>query len=246
LNTTLSLKKLRCVIVDDDTLSAEILKDQCHDSIYVEHIRAFYSPKKFLLEEHTLAYDVCLLDINMPELNGFDVAGKLKHKLVIFVSGFFDNLKPALDMIGPIDVLPKPVRKERLDKALEKALLYISHNKLKKDFELFNIAESNGKLKVKMTDIIYVKAAKKDRRNKEITLKSGDKYTLMNCTFSRILESSPHLLQVNKSEVISLELIHKIDHDTISLKKAYIHFNVKHVTLSRAYKKDLPNSAFIV
>ena len=37
-----------------------------------------------------------------------------------------------------------------------KALLYISHNKLKKDFELFNIAESNGKLKVKMTDIIYM------------------------------------------------------------------------------------------
>jgi DNA-binding LytR/AlgR family response regulator len=243
-NTPSPLKKLRCVIVDDDMYSAEMLKGYCRDSIYVDVVKSYCSPKNFLAEEPRLKYDLCLLDLSMPEIDGFAVADKLNDKLIIFVSGYYEYIIRALHMIGPVDVVPKPVEKERLLSAIEKAMRCVTHSKLKKDFDLFNVFETKGKVKIKMGDIVFVKADAKDARNKEVTLKSGDKYTLMNCTFDKLLDASPHLLQVNKSEVITIELIHKIEHDTITLKKAYGGFHVKHVTLSRAFRKGFPKSAF--
>jgi DNA-binding LytR/AlgR family response regulator len=207
------MRKLKCVLVDDDPMFQQIMKDMCEDSPVVEITRGFRDPREFLDKMKGIDFDFCLLDIYMPELEGTAVAQMIGDKPVIFVTGT-DKLKEALDL-SPIDVITKPVRKDRLDKAFSKAYSLINE---KKEFALFNVAESKTKVKIKLADIYVVSAADHDSRNKTTILKDGSKYTLMDYSFESILELSVKFVQINKSEIISLEAIDKVDGSTLYFK----------------------------
>lgn len=236
-NETRIARKLNCVIVDDDRLSAEILKDTCRDSAYTGAVQVFSSSERFLIAEPRLDFDICLLDINMPGISGLDLARRLKHRHIIFISGQYDKLKDALDMLEPIDVVPKPVNRERLNRAFEKAYIYMQNNKIKKEYKLFSALGYNGRVRIWLDDIVYAKADERDHRNKQIALLSGEQYTIMNCTFTYLLEICPALLQVNKSELISPHIFHGINYDTATLKELPVKNIPRIVTVSRTYKK---------
>lgn len=68
--------------------------------------------------------DVVLLDIRMPRLNGLDAARQLarlpRPPAVIFATAYDDHAVDAFE-VSAIDYLLKPVRKQRLEAALQKA-----------------------------------------------------------------------------------------------------------------------------
>src|SRR5688500_14381150 len=66
--------------------------------------------------------DVLLLDIQMPEVDGFDVARHLPEPrpLVIFQTAYHEYALEAFEH-DALDYVVKPVRKERLAQALERA-----------------------------------------------------------------------------------------------------------------------------
>jgi DNA-binding LytR/AlgR family response regulator len=67
--------------------------------------------------------DVVLLDLQMPELDGLAVVRSLsgdRTPLIIFVTAYENHALAAFE-VGAIDYLLKPVRRERLEKAIEKA-----------------------------------------------------------------------------------------------------------------------------
>lgn len=227
------MRKLKCVLVDDDPLLLQIMQDLCENSPVAEITHSFLSPKEFLNSMPTLDFDLCLLDIYMPELEGLVLAQLLEGKPVIFVTGTDSKLKEALDL-APIDIITKPVRKERLDKALAKAYSLIYE---KKEFALFNIAENKGKVKLKIEDMFFIQSDSSDPRNKKVYLKDGSKCTLMDYTFERLLEISPKLIQVNKSEIVSLDAVEGVNHDVITLKISHGKHKSTEVSLSSSYKK---------
>jgi DNA-binding LytR/AlgR family response regulator len=64
-----------------------------------------------------------LLDLQMPELDGLSVVRNLsgdRVPLIIFVTAYENHALAAFE-VGAVDYLLKPVRRERLEKALEKA-----------------------------------------------------------------------------------------------------------------------------
>ena len=67
--------------------------------------------------------DVVLLDLQMPELDGLSVVRSLSGErtpLIIFVTAYENHALAAFE-VGAVDYLLKPVRRERLEKAIEKA-----------------------------------------------------------------------------------------------------------------------------
>jgi len=67
--------------------------------------------------------DVVLLDQQMPELDGLAVVRSLRGAqtpLIIFVTAYERHALEAFE-VGAVDYLLKPVRRERLEKAIEKA-----------------------------------------------------------------------------------------------------------------------------
>ena len=75
--------------------------------------------------------DVVLLDISMPGMNGMDLARQLQEEnyscAVIFCTAYQDQALDAFDREA-VDYLVKPVRAERLERAVEKARRYLGEN----------------------------------------------------------------------------------------------------------------------
>lgn len=82
------------------------------------------SPELALKECAELPVDVVFLDVEMPALDGVELARRLgvlkPSPIVVFVTAFEQYAVDAFD-VAAVDYLVKPVRKERLVQALERA-----------------------------------------------------------------------------------------------------------------------------
>jgi two-component SAPR family response regulator len=142
------MKKLKAVLLDDDPFIHEIIEDLMRGSSLVEIVGWFSCPKKFLMAGIESKYDLYVLDIVMPHVNGFMIAERLKSRPFIFITEVSVMLQDAIEL-GPVDIVMKPIRKERLDSAFEKAykLQGKSNQDLQKKSNCFMLQELKGKLK---------------------------------------------------------------------------------------------------
>ena len=233
-------RKLKAIVLDDDKFIVGIIEDLCRDSSIVEIVKTFSNPKEFLEQAPMLNFDLCLLDIQMPEMEGLVVAQMLKNKPFIFITGSDDKLRDALSL-SPVDVVTKPILKDRLDKALSKAYeLFMD----KQEYELFSVAESSKKMSLHLPDILLVVTDTVDPRHKLVYMRNGEKYTIMDCTLERLLDSCPMLVRANKAEAVSLEAVNEVEHDMATLKGIGGKDAPKYVTLGRAFRKSFKEKLF--
>lgn len=104
---------------------------------------------------------------------------------------------------------------------------------------LFNVAEGNGKIMLTLADILFVTTDKIDRRNKVVYMKDQKHHTLTNYTLEYLLKLSPLLIQVNKSELVSVHAIKEVLPDVITLHVLNAFNKEKQITLSRVYKENV-------
>jgi len=234
----MTTNKLKCAVLDDDPMAIEIIKDNLKESSIAEITGCYSCPKKFLNNVFQQDFEILLLDITMPEINGFEVAKRLLGKPVIFITGVEKNLKTAAQSIA-IDVIWKPYTKSRLDAGLEKAYKIIRGSiGNATEYELFDVADENGQVRIRLSDIVFAITDEHDRRHKNIILRDGKKYKLLYCTFEKITHLSDRHFQVNKSELISLDAIHAVEMDLITLDFPEKNGKPKQVTLSRYFKQE--------
>jgi DNA-binding LytR/AlgR family response regulator len=236
-------QKIKCVLVDDEPSVHMIIEDLCKSSAYVELVAKFTCPEEFMRARPSLDFDLCLLDIVMGPMNGFSVAQSLKDKLVTFITGGWGKVPEALG-INPVDVLLKPILRERFESSMEKTYYLMLGKRTEnipgktKSSELFWVAELLGKVKLSLSEIVYVKTDEVDHRNKQIWMADGKKYTLMNYSLQEIMNLAPQLVQVNISELLSIDCFDYIERDVIVLKNVIEEVNKpRKVKLGRAYKK---------
>lgn len=116
-------KKLRTVVVDDEELARQVLREllRAHDEIEVvaecrnglEAVKAVAQCKP----------DLLFLDVQMPKLTGFDVLELIGPDVpVIFVTAYDEYAMKAFE-VHAVDYLLKPVGKERLSAALQRVKL---------------------------------------------------------------------------------------------------------------------------
>jgi len=225
--------------VDDDPEVLELIRNFVGNSAVAEVNHSFSSPVEFLSIYKKLDIDVCLVDIVMPEMNGFEVAMQIKDIPVIFISGHENKLIDAFNLIQPIDVVPKPTRKDRLYRALDKAHKIINAEIEKNDHlsEFFFVDGASRQVRLKPNDIVYAKTDNHDRRHKQVILKSGKKYKLLGCTLERLVNFSPNLIQPNKAELVSTNIIQAYSSGEVILDGVNEGGKPKRVKLNRTYIK---------
>lgn len=113
-------KKLRVFLIDDEPLALKRLSRLLAETGRVEVIGQTTEPLKALEIVPQLDADALFLDIQMPELNGFELLRQLeKYPPVIFTTAFDEYALKAFEVYS-IDYLLKPVESERLGTALDK------------------------------------------------------------------------------------------------------------------------------
>jgi len=120
------MKKLRVFLVDDEPLALKRLARLLGETRKVEVVGQTTEPLNALQIIPALALDAIFLDIQMPELSGFELLQKLEnYPPVIFTTAFDEFALKAFEVFS-VDYLLKPVEAERMDKAIEKLLKLIS------------------------------------------------------------------------------------------------------------------------
>jgi two-component system LytT family response regulator len=113
---------LQTVIVDDEPLALDLLRLLLAEHKDIEIVAECPNGEEAISWLQSKPVDLLFLDVQMPELGGFDVVEQigLRHlPPTIFVTAYHEHAVRAFD-IHAVDYLTKPVEPERLAMALER------------------------------------------------------------------------------------------------------------------------------
>lgn len=112
------MTEIRAVLVDDEPLARELLREELADIADVRVVGEASDGELALTEIRRLRPDVVFLDIEMPELGGMAVLRTLERPpLVVFVTAHDEFAVEAFE-VGALDYVTKPLRRERVAEAV--------------------------------------------------------------------------------------------------------------------------------
>ncbi|MGO4881540.1 MAG: LytR/AlgR family response regulator transcription factor [Bryobacteraceae bacterium] len=114
---------LRTLIVDDEPVARKVLREDLESLPGVEIVGEADSGAAALEQIASRNPDLVLLDLQMPEMGGFEVIRKIRHGAhmpVIVIVTAYDKYALEAFEAGAIDYLLKPVGQDRLAEAVEK------------------------------------------------------------------------------------------------------------------------------
>jgi two-component system LytT family response regulator len=136
--------KLRALIVDDEDLARSALRRLLAETGGVEIVGEASNGVEALEAIAELRPDVALLDIEMPGFDGFEVMQQLENPpAIIFVTAYDDYAVRAFEA-NAIDYLLKPVRLERLARALGRVRERLGTPDAARDREVREVARERG------------------------------------------------------------------------------------------------------
>jgi DNA-binding LytR/AlgR family response regulator len=114
---------IRTLVVDDEPIARQVLRDELGVFADVEVAGEAANGADALREIARLKPDLVFLDLQMPGMGGFDVIRHLPPNalpIVVIVTAY-DRYAIRAFEAGALDYLLKPVSRERLEKALDRA-----------------------------------------------------------------------------------------------------------------------------
>lgn len=113
-------KLIRAYLVDDEPLALKRLERLLEETNRVKVAGQSSAPLVALSEIPALELDALFLDIQMPDLNGFELLARLEnYPPVIFTTAYDEYALRAFEVYS-FDYLLKPIDAERLEQALTK------------------------------------------------------------------------------------------------------------------------------
>ncbi len=116
---------LRAILVDDEPVILKKLKSIMEENEHIEVVGAYTDPMDALRDIPEAAPDCAFLDIEMPGLSGIELAERLMslgpELEIVFITAYNHYAAQAFD-VNAIDYLLKPIRPERLNRAVSRLL----------------------------------------------------------------------------------------------------------------------------
>jgi two-component system LytT family response regulator len=123
-----SRTRLRAVVVDDEPLARDGLRDELESGLGVQVVAACANGDEACDAITRLRPDVLFLDVEMPEIDGFEVLERLEPEdvppAVVFVTAFDAHALRAFDAHA-LDYVLKPIVRERLRAAVDRSVIRV-------------------------------------------------------------------------------------------------------------------------
>lgn len=228
---------MNCIIVDDDKLSCKILEGYVSKSTTLSLIGSYsdsVEARNILTKRHDI--DLIILDIEMPEMNGFDFIGSLDFPPnIIIVSSAEEYAIKAFDF-NVVDYLLKPVTYGRFCKAIDKTVRYFARRESSPsgDEEIF-IKKGSSLVKLKLREIIYIEALEN-----YVTLNTGDDKFTIHFTMKAIESQLPSgvFIRVHRSFIINKSMIQSIKENSLDLN---VGGSLKNIPVGKSFRDSLLN-----
>jgi len=228
------MQKINCIIVEDEPIAADILKDYISQVPYLD-LKALCSDAIYAMEVlQKELIEVIFLDIHLPKLKGLDFLKTIKIPPQIIITSAYQEYALQGYELNVVDYLLKPIEFNRFLAAV---------NKLKQQNEKSNNIESRTiqssdrahlffnvnkkKVKVYLDEILYIESIRE-----YIKVTTKNKNILTKLQLGQIEEQlmQNNFMRVHRSFIVSKE---KIDAFTAT----EIEIAGKEIPIGRSYKE---------
>jgi two-component system LytT family response regulator len=110
----------RAVVVEDEPIARRQLRDLLGEVDWIEFVGEAADGQTAVALIDDAKPDLVFLDIEMPELSGIDVLGRIQHDPAIVFTTAYDKFAVAAFELEAIDYLLKPFGRDRLRAALDR------------------------------------------------------------------------------------------------------------------------------
>ena len=124
------MQTVKAIIVDDEKLGRDIIKEYLDDYPDIEMIAECRDAHEAIDKRHP---DLIFLDIQMPEINGFELLEMLKNPPKVIFSTAYDQYAIKAFEVNAIDYLLKPYDAQRFNLAVERTIRNIQSNQKQDD-----------------------------------------------------------------------------------------------------------------
>jgi two-component system LytT family response regulator len=122
------MNKIKVLIIDDEQLARDMLKHYLSKDNRLEIVGECSNGFEGVLAIQELTPDLVFLDIEMPKITGFEMLELLNDPPVIIFSTAYEEFAIRAFEANAVDYLLKPYPAERVQVAVDKALIRI-HNR---------------------------------------------------------------------------------------------------------------------
>ncbi len=229
---------LKCILIDDEILGLKYLKMLCEQIEDIEVVKAFVDPELFINELDNLEFDFCILDIEMPKINGLQVANLLKDKPFIFSTAYKEYAIDAFDL-DATDYIQKPIKKERLLQAIDKIKKRVQQTDHQQN-SFVQLNSDKGKILLHFNQIVYISTSTLESRDKTVVYNDLSELTLKNITLDNLTEILPekNFVRINKREIINIQHIKYFHSESITLDILSKENKEINLILSEVYKSN--------
>ena len=229
-------KKIKCLVVDDEPLAREIMKQNIAGVDALELAGSCTNAVEAIsfLKDHQV--DLIFLNIQMPQLVGTNFIRTLKSPpKVIFTTAYGKYALEGFEL-DAVDYLLKPVSFERFLKGINKVLqINVPGDAFQKENQKdqansFLYFRANRKMvKVYFNDILFIEALKDYIKIVMQSKTIVTKYVL--ATLAELLPAD-EFLRIHKSYIIAINKIESFNADSIQVAK-------HELPIGRLYKQDV-------
>jgi two-component system LytT family response regulator len=249
------MRKTSTLIVDDEELARDRLRQLLGEQPEIEVIGECADGRAAVEAIRKQSPDLIFLDIQMPELNGFEVLEAINAEpmpVIVFVTAH-DKFALRAFEVHAVDYLLKPFDRERFESALHRALQQVKYREdpARAEGQAAVLAEmqtaskpidrlpvkSGGRIRlVRTADIVWIESA-----HNYVEIHEDKQSHLLRDTISAVEQKLPpdKFIRISRSTIVNIEKIKELEPHfygeyTVTLQ------NGKQLTLSRRYRSKLP------
>lgn len=200
---------LKCLIVEDEPLAAEVLEDYIREIPFLECVGICTDAIYALDALKRQSVDVLFLDIHLPKLKGLDFLRTLSNPPKVILTTAYDQYALESYDLAVVDYLLKPIEFSRFLKAVNKLQQPAEIAKSApitevsdRAFHFFNV--NKKQVKVYLDDILFVESMKE-----YVRIHTSDQSLVTQFQIGAIedLLSAPHFLRIHRSYLIAVDKV---------------------------------------
>jgi two-component system LytT family response regulator len=202
------MKKIKCIILDDEPLAVELLKSYADKQLQLEIVLATTDVFEVIQYLQKQTVDLIFIDIQMPELSGMQLMQMFnKDNYFIVTTACADYALESYDY-RVVDYLLKPISFDKFHKSVQKFTDFVT---LEKYNHLF-VKVDGRQVKINPKDIVYIEGLSDYIR---IHLPNERLIVLDNLKDFINKLPSKEFMRIHKSYIIQLDKIKSIDGNMI-------------------------------
>lgn len=218
--------KINCIAIDDEPIALDIIAHHANKIPFLDLKAKVNNAFDALELLHKEKFDLIFLDIQMPELTGFELLRTLQNKPLVIFTTAYPNFALESYELDAVDYLVKPIPFERFLKAVNKVKQRISqpveiveNNNNPYNADFIFVKTEYKTVKIFLNDILYIES---EKDYVAFQLKEEKVMSLLSMKAVEEFLPKENFIRVHRSFIVAFNKIEAIERNNITIHKKLI------------------------